>query len=587
MYTLLVIGTMLVGAETQPVATQYVNWRELKLPCSFATKGGAPITGLRLWWTDNGGNSWQALPATGTMSLAPFVNFTAPADGNYGFVLQAVDSVGNASEQPGPGTSPHVQVVVDTEQPQLDAVSPEEQGAGFASGQVIRIAWDARDANLGESPVTIGVIAEGSDVALPVGNEKGVYPARGEFFWPVPLSEGSLSFVFSVRDRAGNAREVRRGPFPVKSVRLAGETREVITDKLSKHRETPVFFRFEGLDPKEMGAAELYCFAIDGGPESAAWQRAGVDAEAASPIVFQAPRDGLFALTVAIKKKKKGEEYLRPPRDRRDPDVVILVDTHDPQVRIASVNKAQDGAVWLDAGTCVEIALVVDEKNLKDRSAAIEYSLDQGQTWQALAEGLDATNGTPYVHPWNVPHISCEQFLLRARAEDAVGRVGTGTFAGRVAIRDTGERAEFDARKLVQRGRILLSRDKPAELNDAVTAFRTAVGFLPNDHEAHFLLGQALCRTGNRAEGLTHLREAVRLYGDELKYRLELVQQLLRAAEDEPDERIVKEIKLHLNAVSFDGIYASGADLQQLKTQRASAQEALKKIERELLEKQN
>ena len=586
MCTLLLIGTLLAGAEMQPVATQYVNWRELKLPCSFATKGGAPITGLKLWWTDNGGNSWQALPATGTMPLAPFVSFTAPADGTYGFVLQAVDSVGNASEQPGPGTSPAVQVVIDTERPQLDVASPEEQGAGFATGQVIRIAWNARDVNLGENPVTIGVVAEGSEVALPVGNEKGVYPARGEFFWPVPLSEGSLAFVFNVRDRAGNACEVRRGPFPVKSLRLAGETREVITDKLSKIREAPVFFRFEGLDPKETGAAELYYFALDGGPESAAWQRAAAQAEATSPIPFQAPRDGLFALTVAIK-KSKGEEYLRPPRDRRDPDVVILVDTHDPQVRIDAVNKAQDGAVWLEAGTCAEITLVVDEKNLKDRSAAIEYSLDQGQTWQVLAERLDARNATPCAYSWNVPHISCEHFLLRARAEDAVGRVGTGTFAGRVAIRDTGERAEFDARKLVLRGRILLSRDKPAEIAEAVTAFRTAVGFLPNDHEAHFLLGQALCRSGNRAEGLTHLREAVRLYGDELKYRLELVRQLLRAAEEEPNEGLVKEIKQHLNAVSFDGIYASGADLQQLKTKRASAQEALKKIERELLEKQN
>ena len=163
MASLILIGMLMAASGDTPEnaetaehhpTLQYVNWRELRLPCKYGSEGTAPVTGLRLWWTDDNGHSWQVYPLKGTLAPQPYIAFTVPADGTYGFYLQAVDDAGNTSGDPVPGEPVPLSVVVDTTPPELEILTPGRE-EGFDAGQVVTLQWAAHDTSLADAPVRI------------------------------------------------------------------------------------------------------------------------------------------------------------------------------------------------------------------------------------------------------------------------------------------------------------------------------------------------------------------------------------------------------------------------------------------------
>ncbi len=570
------------GEHAEPQTVQYANWRRLRLPCTFQTDGAAPIVGLRLWWTLDGGNSWEYTPATGTLKPEEFLEFSAPRDGSYGFWLQVFDAVGHASPEPGTGDEPTMKVVVDTTAPAIEFLSPGEQ-EGFYAAQVIELCWAVHDDNLPEAPLRISFLRDGEDTPIPLEKEKAAYPAQGTLLWPLPLAGGTVTFHFSAMDRAGNRREERRGPYEIHQSLASVGARGVFAEGLSRYRLLPVFYRFSEIDPADVGAVELYWSGPDTAEGGGQWQLAAIDDDRSSPILFRAPCDGLFGLSVAVK-ARDGKTYLRPPAPIGDADVVTLVDTHAPQVEILSVNGITDKEVWIQAGTPVEIEFVVREENLPEQAAALDFSLDQGSGWHALAEDLSVDSEVPYRYMWTVPLISSDQFLVRACATDRVGRTGYGAFRGTVKIRDSADRGDVDAAKLIQRGRFRLSQGTQEGVKEAIALLKTAVGFAPASAEARYALAKALLFAGSRPEALTHLRKAVALLPAHVDYRLELVEQLLAASKKENDHALAQEAASHLEHISLEEMYAR-SDFWLLRGKFRAAEQALAELDRRRAER--
>ncbi len=561
------------GSVGRTEQVQYVKWRRLRLPCRYKTDGAAAVVGLRLFWTKDDGNKWHVFPKEGLLEPEKTLVFEAPEDGAYGFRVQAVDAAGHFSPAPGPGDEPTLRVVVDTTKPEIEIRAPVGS-LSFYSGQVVTLRWVVRDSNLPPDPVNIFYVRDGEAEAIPIEADRKGYPSEGELSWALPLQEGSISFVFATEDLAGNRAEKRCGPFPIKPYLARLGPKAVVAEGFSRHLFLPIFYRFPDIKPEDVGTVEVYWFPLDR-PESneARWHLAGVDEDRSSPFVFKAPEDGRYALRVAVK-GKDGKSYLRPLLSPQEADVVTVIDTHDPQVEIVSVNGVKGEEVWLEGGGALEITLLVRDRNLPPRSVALQYSLDDGASWQTLADGLTVQPNKPFTYKWTLPRITCPSFLLRARAVDAVGRTGIGTYPGPIHIRDKQADAVVDAAALRRRGELALSLGTDKGLKAALNLLKTAVGFAPNDPEAREALARALLAAGKRTEALIHLRKAVELRPSEVSYRLELVEQLIEEGRKTGLGKLFEEARRHLDQVRIEDLYVR-SDFALLREKYRLAQEAL------------
>ncbi len=114
-----------------------LNTRRIELGTEVLETGLAPIKGLRLYVTRDGGRSWgRPIPQP---PQGPVV-WEAPEDGTYGFTLCGVDAVGNAQRGPTGGEDPQVTLRVDTRPPAISLQAEPPRAGG-----PLRFSWNARD----------------------------------------------------------------------------------------------------------------------------------------------------------------------------------------------------------------------------------------------------------------------------------------------------------------------------------------------------------------------------------------------------------------------------------------------------------
>lgn len=599
------LGCLTFASEVAPEAVpdkynvSYVNRTDIRLLGGYASQGVAPIVGFRLWWTEDHGNTWQVLPQQGVLPLrdlvvvpdeekkAFYIPFTAPQDGIYGFKLQPVDSVGNKVADPQPGDRVVDYIVVDTQPPRIQVRSPESNDVFFEGG-VVTLAWDVQDANCAPDAVKIAYIhaddgsAEGEAAPMVMAIGEG-HPMTGSLKWALPIVQGDISFRFQVTDKAGNQSETVCGPCRIDQYIMKPGKNEVVAEAMTSTRKVPVFYRFPDIPKAEMGEVALHVFAADYKPAGLSWEDAAVvDVDQVSPVIFQAPRDGLFGLSMAVK-RRDGDGYWRPLSAREDCDVVVLVDTHDPQVDFRTVKcQGSDSPLWIQAGQAVKMEFVVNEENLKKDGTALEYSLDDGETWHVLAKDLNVSTGVPFPYLWHMPRISSDSLLLRVKALDRVGRVGYGRYARKLRIRDRGVEGRIESGKLLRQGLMILSKKGATdrEVLDGLERLKMAVGFDAGNGVAHFHLSEAYYRANNPEKGLIHLRKAVELKPEEMAYRLQLLEKLIdqaKARETWPED-LREEIVHHFDRIKPGDLFKRH-DFHVLKTKRARLKDAWEVIE--------
>jgi len=218
-------GGVGVGGGAAPEARDsgihYVASRTVNIPYTIPKVGPSGLSAFDLWYTKNGGQSWEKAPKSdpppGTMPANPgesivpsqgSMRFEADGEGQFGFLIVARNGVGLGDADPRPGDRPRIRVEVDTTAPTVQVRAQPGRGMDVRN---VALTWSADDKNLPDRPVQLQY-AEAKPGAQPADGDWKPIPvlpdaqtARGGHTWTIGR-EGPFKFwVRAVaKDKAGN-----------------------------------------------------------------------------------------------------------------------------------------------------------------------------------------------------------------------------------------------------------------------------------------------------------------------------------------------------------------------------------------------
>jgi hypothetical protein len=360
-----------------------------------------------LWASENGGATWTRV-GFDPDNVSP-IGFIADHDATYGFFVVVEDIAGNRSPEPAGETTPQLTVVVDTRRPEVKLLHPN--GGVFGPSRGIDVVWRAADEYLAAHPVTIEVSRDGGTTWTEVASR---LPGEGTLPWRLKglPPEGVAEYRFRVRavDLAGNIGEAvsaggclldERPP----SVRAVGPSS-------ASGVEVPV--RIEGDDAAGgtgLESVRIYVSADNG----ATWQEAASSDVPSDPIVWRAPRAGRFGLYAAA--TDKGGNVQLAPAPATKPQLYTTVTAVGPIVVLQNMNSGG----YYRGGAIQAVAWEVSGTGVTDRSVALEYSVDGGATWVAIARDLPASGQ----FDWTVPKVDTASAAVRVRAVTDDGQTGS------------------------------------------------------------------------------------------------------------------------------------------------------------------
>jgi len=199
------------GAANRP-QIDFVNTMNLTIASKLTrvTRSGVKAAEL---WVNEGKTGWrkyreETLPQPiSPNSPDPTIrmNFTAPNDGLYGFIVIPINGAGGKQEDPRSNDPPQILVEVDTELPYIKIKSVRVSPGG-PIGPRVEIEWDAKDKNPMPEPV---VLSYSEDRNAPDSAWKLITPSpvpdTGRYVWEV---EDKNLWRFYVRasyvDKASN-----------------------------------------------------------------------------------------------------------------------------------------------------------------------------------------------------------------------------------------------------------------------------------------------------------------------------------------------------------------------------------------------
>jgi Flp pilus assembly protein TadD len=175
----------------------------------YRIAGGEPTAKVELWYTRDRGATWQTAGVDDD-GVSPF-NFTAPAEGLYGFMLALRDKT-DTPAPPAVHEPPQRWVFIDYNPPlaQWDAVEADDS---FLARRIVRLRWTAYDDHFTSRPVAL---AFQSSVDNNWQVIDGNLPNTGRYDWAVPAEvTAQVSLKLTVTDLGGHSVERIYGPVPV------------------------------------------------------------------------------------------------------------------------------------------------------------------------------------------------------------------------------------------------------------------------------------------------------------------------------------------------------------------------------------
>ncbi|HJT33948.1 MAG TPA: hypothetical protein VJ783_18020 [Pirellulales bacterium] len=187
---------------TQPTDAEFhprmSNKKQLELDYDIDGVGSAKIAKVDLWYTRDGGQTWNVLAADDDC-LSP-MRVNVEGEGLYGFRVVATTASGLRGPTPASGEPPDVWVGVDLTPPEARLVSAELEANGDAEKMVI--TWEAADDRLAARPVALRYSENPSGpwTTIAAGLENtGLYAWRLDERLPE-----RIYLQLEVRDEAGN-----------------------------------------------------------------------------------------------------------------------------------------------------------------------------------------------------------------------------------------------------------------------------------------------------------------------------------------------------------------------------------------------
>lgn len=175
-----------------------VNSLSFELDYDVQALEGAAPSKVELWWTGDGGVSWNLFGADEDNASPMLV--AVEREGLYGFWMVVEGASGVRGQAPKAGDLPQVWVGVDMTKPAAKLVAAKLTTT--EAGDQINVKWEARDALLAKSPVSLDYSTSPTGPWTPLAvdvENRGWYACRTKQKLPHTL------FVrLRVRDEAGN-----------------------------------------------------------------------------------------------------------------------------------------------------------------------------------------------------------------------------------------------------------------------------------------------------------------------------------------------------------------------------------------------
>ena len=354
-----------------------------------------------LHYTTDGGKSWKSYALFKELEK-PF-EFTAEAEGRYGFFVTFLDQKGNYDATPGEGTAAQMTVLVDWTAP---AVSLEAPKGGDVAGGVAptQIKWTSTDTYLAAKPITIEISTDGGKtwqgIAKDIDNS-GSYP------WaPAAGQNGRALIRVTAVDEVGHttAGETASGIL----VDTTPPTAVIVGPTLSGNEATALDVKAD--DGDGSGVAEIKLWSSDN--NGALWTPAGKTA-AAQPVVFSGAT-GKYALYVTAADKAGNEGA--GPKPGEAPQVVLEINTKTPIVHLKTLGDGGNIA----GGSRMPIEWEAVTPKPTERNVSIFISPDGGSRWAVVATDIENSG----VFVWDAPQVNSSNCLLKVTVKDASGVTG-------------------------------------------------------------------------------------------------------------------------------------------------------------------
>jgi len=145
----------------------------------------------------------------------------------------------------------------------------------------------------------------------------------------------------------------------------------------------------------------------------ATWKKYGIDRDGRSPMVFAAPAEGLYGITLIV---RDGQEASAPPPKAFDqPQRWVFVDYTPPLAQWLGV---EPGDEFLSRRT-VQLRWTAHDDHLENRPVSLSWQSSVDQTWQPIASELANTGR----YDWTVPAGVSGQVTLELSVRDRGGHV--------------------------------------------------------------------------------------------------------------------------------------------------------------------
>ncbi|MCI0650487.1 MAG: hypothetical protein L0Z55_01240 [Planctomycetes bacterium] len=544
-----------VGAASE---TRHFNTRSIELDLAPVAAGAAPVRGVQLWYSTDGGQTWQAIEQVFDATAA--ISFEAPHDGRFGFRAVAVDGAGMRQTPPQPGDAPDYSCVIDTRAPAI-AVHAPLPGAQIYAGTAIVLHWEADDEHLGDRPVAIEYRRSAEEPWSKIDLAECTAP-HGRVQWFSPFVEGAIEVRFEARDLAGNAAEwVLDAPIAVTPFADFRGSRGMAAEPCSSFRKFPLFYRVQSYSPIEIGVVEIWFQK-----ELGEWE-VTEDPDQRSPFIFEAERDGVYCFYLrAVDRNGKGD---RPEPGPDTPfDARVLVDTHSPDGELVVGNGAPE--LFHRAGEPIPISWIITEEHLAPGGCRLEVSIDDGATWLLLQDGLPSRDGRG-VFTWRPPLIEVERLLFRLTARDLAANATAITSRTRFVLLNPAAEAKSTSAELHARALALAGRGDSESLALAIEKLDVAIQYDERNAAAWHDRGVLYTMLGDHALALADYLEAARRTPGDLGFKMSTVQghlNLHRSEANHPREHFDAARDLFAS-VSRRDIYASEDYRTLLATYRA------------------
>jgi hypothetical protein len=212
-------GTGYGGLDELPAnrpRIEYVSTNRLRVSSkvTHVTRSGVKAAQLFVLEPTSGAD-WKAAGRKEGLTITPDspdaervvgIEYEAPRDGLYGFVLQPISGAGTKLEDPRPGDTPQYLVYVDTTLPEMTLRRVNVTGSGL-NGPLVEIEWEAKDAGSGFHPEPIVLeYSEDGQKWKPIAAKTA---NTGRYTWEITDKKLWKFFVRgSATDMAGNTKLV-------------------------------------------------------------------------------------------------------------------------------------------------------------------------------------------------------------------------------------------------------------------------------------------------------------------------------------------------------------------------------------------